>query len=82
MEFPLPHEPAHQLAYKNKQAIEELVLNLAKEAGADCPKKLAQELCLIMEGAYVTRQVSGNQNTIDIARDIADLVIRSRCKHG
>ena len=79
MEFPLPHEPAHIAAAQNKQAIEEIVNAIAVEAGADEPKLLAQELCLIMEGAYVTRHVTGNKNTVDIARRIADLAISSRC---
>ncbi len=79
MEFPLPHEPAHMLASKNKQAIQDFVRQMAEEASADYPLGLAQELCLIMEGAYVTRHVTGNQNTIDIARRLAELAIRSRC---
>jgi AcrR family transcriptional regulator len=79
MEFPLPHEPAHVAASQNKQAIEEIVSAIAEEAGADEPKLLAQELCLIMEGAYVTRHVTGNKNTVEIARRIADLAISARC---
>lgn len=79
MEFPLPHEPAHVLAAQNKQAIEKIVYGLAVEAGASDAHALAQELCLIMEGAYVTRQVSGNKDTIAIARGIARLVISARC---
>ena len=79
MEFPLPHEPAHIAASQNKQAIEDIVNAISEEAGADDPKSLAQELCLIMEGAYVTRHVTGNKNTVDIARRIADLAISSRC---
>jgi AcrR family transcriptional regulator len=79
MEFPLPHEPAHVLASQNKQAIEDFVGDLAAEAGASDPQGLARELCLVMEGAYVTRQVTGNTKTVDIARGIADLVIASRC---
>jgi AcrR family transcriptional regulator len=79
MEFPLPHEPAHIAASQNKRAIEEIVKAISEEAGADEPKLLAQELCLIMEGAYVTRHVTGNKNTVDIARRIADLAISSRC---
>jgi AcrR family transcriptional regulator len=79
MEFPLPHEPAHLLAAQNKQAIEAIVHELAVEAGAAEPRALAQELCLIMEGAYVTRQVSGNAKTIDIARGLANLAIAARC---
>jgi AcrR family transcriptional regulator len=79
MEFPLLHEPAHVAASQNKQAIENIVFTLAEEAGADNPRALAQELCLIMEGAYVTRQVTGNKDTVNIARRVAQLVIASRC---
>ena len=79
MEFPLPHEPAHVAASENKRAIEDILHVLAVEAGANDPRALAQELCLIMEGTYVTRQVTGNKQTIDIARRIAALVIASHC---
>jgi AcrR family transcriptional regulator len=79
MEFPLPHEPAHVAAAKNKQAIEDMVYSLAVEAGAREPRSLAKELCLIMEGAYVTRHVTGNKQTVEIARRVADLVIGSSC---
>jgi AcrR family transcriptional regulator len=79
MEFPLPHEPAHVAASENKRAIEKILYALAVDAGADDPRALAQELCLIMEGTYVTRHVTGNKQTIDIARRIASLVIASHC---
>ncbi|MBX7164758.1 MAG: TetR/AcrR family transcriptional regulator [Pirellulales bacterium] len=79
IEFPLPHEPAHIAAAENKQAIEDILNALAVEAGADDPRALAQELCLIMEGTYVTRHVTGNKLTIDVARRIASLLIASHC---
>ncbi len=79
MEFPLPHEPAHIAAAKSKQAIEDMVYSLAVEAGAREPRSLAKELCLIMEGAYVTRQVTGNKQTVEIARRVAHMVIASAC---
>ena len=79
MEFPLAHEPAHIAAAKNKQAIEDMVYSLAVEAGAVEPRSLAKELCLIMEGAYVTRHVTGNKHTVEIARRVADLVIAAGC---
>jgi AcrR family transcriptional regulator len=79
MEFPLPHEPAHIAAAQSKQAIEDIVYGLAVEAGALAPRDLARELCLIMEGAYVTRHVTGNKQTIDIARRIAGFVIAAGC---
>jgi len=72
MEFPLMHEPAHVAAAGNKRAIEDIICEIGGRAGAADPKVLAQELCLIIEGAYVTRQVTGNRQTIDIARRVAD----------
>ena len=79
IEFPLPHEPAHLLAAQSKQAIEEFMHELAVEAGARDPRRLAQELCLLMEGAYVTRHVTGNKSTIDIGRGLARAAIGSHC---
>jgi AcrR family transcriptional regulator len=79
MEFPLPHEPAHVAAAQNKQAIEDIVHAVAVEASATDPRSLAKELCLIMEGAYVTRHVTQNKQTVDIARRVASLVINAGC---
>ncbi len=79
MEFPLPHDPAHVLAAQSRQTIEDFVFAVATDAGASDPRGLAQELCLMMEGAYVTRHLTGNKNTIDIARRLAQLIIDSRC---
>jgi AcrR family transcriptional regulator len=75
MEFPLPHEPAHVAAAQHKQAIEAIVRDLAARAGAADPCLMARELCLVMEGAYVTRQVAGDKKSVEVARRIADLVI-------
>ncbi len=75
MEFPLPHEPAHIAAAQHKAEIEHIVCELAKQAGAADPQALAQELCLVMEGAYVTRQVTGKRETLAIARRVADRII-------
>ena len=79
MEFPLPHEPAHVAAAENKQAIEGILCQLAHDAGAADPVGLARELCLVIEGTYITRQVSGDSRTIDIARRIARLLIENQC---
>jgi AcrR family transcriptional regulator len=79
MEFPLQHEPAHLLALKNKRAIEDLLCEMATAANARDPRALAQELCLVMEGVYITRQVSGDKRTIEIARRLAKLIIAASC---
>jgi len=75
MEFPLPHEPAHQVALRHKQSIEHFVYELAERAGCADPQALAQELCLIMEGAYVTRSVTNDASTIAIARRVVNQVL-------
>ena len=80
MEFPLPHQPAHVAAAAHKRAIESYVRELAATAGAVDPHALARELCLVMEGAYVTRQVTGDPGTIAVARRIAEIVIASHVR--
>jgi AcrR family transcriptional regulator len=75
IEFPLLHEPAHVAAAQHKRSIEDIVHELAVRAQAVDPRALARELCLIMEGAYITRHITGDPQTIDIARRVADLVI-------
>ncbi|HRJ48933.1 MAG: TetR family transcriptional regulator [Phycisphaeraceae bacterium] len=72
MEFPSPHDPAHQAAVRHKKAIEEFVYELAERAGSTRPADLARELCMIMEGAYVTRAVTRDAATIEIARRLAE----------
>lgn len=78
IEFPLAHEPAHVVAAKSKAAFERLIREIAERACADDPAALAQELMLVMEGAYVTRHVSGDPHTIHIARRLGERVIDAR----
>lgn len=80
MEFPLPHDPAHAAAAKNKEAIESIVREIAGRAGAKDPVALAQELCLIVEGAYVTYQVTGRKESALIAKRVAAEVIEKHVK--
>jgi len=75
IEFPLPHDPAHQAAARSKQSMEALIEQIAADAGAYNPRALAQELCLIMEGVYVTRHVTRSPDAVQIARRIAKRAI-------
>jgi AcrR family transcriptional regulator len=74
MEFPLPHDPVHKAALRHKRSIEDFAFELAERAGAKAPAALAEELCMLMEGAYVTRMVTGDPASIAIARRLADQV--------
>ncbi len=76
IEFSLLHEPEHRAALRNKEAIEAVVRETAQAAGAPDPGVLARELCLVMDGAYVTRHVTARADTVATARRIAERVIR------
>jgi len=76
--FPVPHDPAHIAAARHKQAMEDIVRELAGYAGIDDPAAFAQEYCMMLEGAYVTRQVSGNPDTAAIASRLAKMLVERR----
>ena len=82
MEFPLQHDPAHVAAARSKQAMEDIVAEMATQAGAANPRGLAQELCLVMEGVYVTRHVTGNPETIAMRGGLPTELLRSICRRA
>jgi AcrR family transcriptional regulator len=75
VEFPLAHMPAHRSAAEHKELMELLLRDLALRAGAADPVGLAEEIALLMEGSYVTRQVSGNRRAAAIGRRAAEILI-------
>jgi AcrR family transcriptional regulator len=75
MEFPLPHDPVHQAAARHKKAFEDMVYELGERVGVREPEIFAKELCLILEGLYVTRAVTRDPRSIEIARRLSDQVI-------
>jgi len=75
VQFPQQHDPAHQAAAQHKQDMESIIRELAGYAGADDPTAMAQEISLVMEGAYVTRQVTGNAATSAVARRLVQQII-------
>ncbi|MCC7087013.1 MAG: TetR/AcrR family transcriptional regulator [Pirellulales bacterium] len=81
IEFPLPHEPAHVAAARSKQAMEDVVTGLAAAAGAKDARGLSQELCLLMEGVYVTRHVTGKSEWLNVARRLAERAIGEHLNH-
>lgn len=82
MEFPLPHDPAHIAAVKAKQSFEDIVCEIAQRGEAADPRAAARELCLIVEGAYVTRHLTRDPQTIDVARRLGELVIATHFRNA
>ena len=55
--------------------MEDILRELAGYAGAAEPAALAQELALLMEGAYVTQQVSRRADTADVMRRMVERLL-------
>jgi AcrR family transcriptional regulator len=58
-EFPEPDHPGHRAAADHKRAVVGRLSQLAAQAGARNPNVLAEELLLIMDGAWSAARVFG-----------------------
>jgi AcrR family transcriptional regulator len=61
-EFPEHDHPAHQLALSYKEKMLEILLKLTQQAKAKDPLQLAQQLFLLMDGAWAAVRVFGPNN--------------------
>jgi len=61
-EYPEAHHPGHQIALEHKQSVRAKFRTLAKEAGAREPNVLADQLFLLMDGAYMASRMFGAKN--------------------
>jgi len=82
VEFPRPHAPAHRAAAEHKELMGAFLRDFALRAGARDPVALAEELALLMEGSYVTRQVTGNRRAAAIGRRAADALLARELPPG
>ncbi|MBL0922435.1 MAG: TetR/AcrR family transcriptional regulator [Phycisphaerales bacterium] len=79
VQYPQPHEPAHVLAAEHKRLMEDVLRGIAGYAGADDAKALAKELAMALEGAFVTRQVTGDPDTARVAGSLVRMIVERRC---
>lgn len=82
VEFPSPHDPAHVQAASHKRAMRDLLAELASFAGADDPRALADEISLVMEGAYVSEQVLGDPRANEAGRRLVRAALERRLPGG
>ena len=61
-EYPETDHPGHQIALAHKESVRARFRELAKEAGAPEPKVLADQLFLLMDGAYMAARMFGPKN--------------------
>jgi len=61
-EFPDPEHPGHRVALAHKQAVRARLRTLAEHAGLREPDDLADQLLLLMDGAWVAARMFGPDN--------------------
>lgn len=79
-EFPDTTHPAHPIAVEHFTAVQDLLFDLAKRAGAADPKALADRLALIIDGANTNGAALGGQGSAHAAIPFAEDVIRAALK--
>ncbi len=61
-EYPETDYPSHKIALEHKQTVRARFRKLAKETGAREPEVLADQLFLLMDGAYMAARMFGAKN--------------------
>jgi AcrR family transcriptional regulator len=61
-EYPEADHAGHQVAIEHKQSVRTRFRELAREAGAKKPEVLADQLVLLMDGAYMASRMFGIKN--------------------
>jgi AcrR family transcriptional regulator len=70
-EFPDTDHPARAAIREHKAGVRGRLKALAREAGAQEPATLADRLFVLLEGAYVTGALEGDEGVLDRARALA-----------
>ncbi len=74
-EFSAPEDPRHSICAEHKRLVREYIQDLAKQAGAENPEALSQQLNLLLEGAIVEAHVSGNKEAANQAKAMAKIFV-------
>ena len=76
-EYSEESSPVRDICKQFKQQMWDYIHNLTKEAGATNSTELADEICLLLEGAIVTAQVSQKAGAAKTARKMARQAINN-----
>ena len=76
-EFSGHDDPIHQAAAEHKRLLLNFIRQLTEAAGVDKPGVLAEQLNILMDGAVVTVQVTGECKITRRARSAAEVLIRA-----
>jgi AcrR family transcriptional regulator len=76
-EYPAADYPGHRVALEHKQTVRAKFRQLAEEAGAKKPHVLADQLFLLMDGAYMASRMFGPNNPAAHLAEAAQALIDS-----
>ena len=74
-EYPETDYPGHQIALEHKHSVRARFRRLAKEAGSCNPEVLADQLFLLMDGAYMASRMFGTKNPASNLASAAKVLI-------
>ena len=77
-EFPDPDHPARALCVANKRELRRRLKELARRAGARDPQGLADQLLLLMEGAYASAQNFRERGPAPCLRGAAEALLAAQ----
>ncbi len=77
-EFPDLDHPARRVVREHKAGVRQRLKGLAGEAGAKDPETLAERLFILLEGAYVTGALEGDEEVLDCARALVGAAVGDR----
>ena len=78
-EFRDPQHPGHQESVQHAREIRKQLRDLAKAAGVDNPRELADQLLLIIDGIYASGSVLGPSGPARMGVELAAELIRQHC---
>lgn len=76
VEFPDIDHPAHRIALANKRSVTARLLDLCQQMGAANPSRLANQLHLMMDGAFAAVRMFGIENPAVDVGEQAEALIR------
>jgi AcrR family transcriptional regulator len=75
-EYRDPRHAIHELAAEHKRIVHGYVTSLAAEAGANEPAKLADQLCVLVDGAVINMEVFHKPAVARSAKTAAEQLVR------
>ncbi|MBZ0279230.1 MAG: TetR/AcrR family transcriptional regulator [Anaerolineae bacterium] len=78
VDFPDKNHPGHQVALEHKQAVRSRFRELAYHSGAQTPDILADQLLLLMDGAFMAVRMFGSSNPASHVAQAAGVLIAAQ----